>query len=196
MNIMICLSKVIYYCQLMYLRTFRICLGINELAPAHFSSASWQAALKKAIVELDLLTNIDMFLMEEKCIRGGIFHAIYQYTKANNKYVKDYEKNIESSYLMYWDVNRLSGLPILLQKLPVGGFKWVENTSQCSKDFIKNYNQDTDERYFLEVDVEYTEKLHNLHNNFPLLPEIMKNEKVEKLVANLQIKKLLCYNKH
>ena len=78
-----------------------------------------------------------MFLMEEKCIRGGIFHAIYQYTKANNKYMKDYEKNIESSYLMYWDVNRLSGLPISLQMLPVGGFKWVENTSQCSKDFIK-----------------------------------------------------------
>ena len=47
------------------------------------------------------------------------------------------------------------------------GFKWVENTFQCNKDFIENYNGDIDERYFLEVDIQYPEKLHNLHNDLP-----------------------------
>ena len=52
------------------------------------------------------------------------------------------------------------------QKLPVNGFKWVEETSQFNEDFIKTYNEEKDERYFLEVDLQYLEKLHNLHNNF------------------------------
>ena len=53
------------------------------------------------------------------------------------------------------------------QKLPVWGFKWVENTSQFSKDFIENYNEDSDEGYFLEVVVQYTETLHGIHNDLP-----------------------------
>ena len=70
---------------------------------------AWQGALKKPEVKLELLTDIDMLLMVEKVIRGGICHAIYRYAKANNKYVKDYDKNKESSYLKYWDVNYLYG---------------------------------------------------------------------------------------
>ena len=50
-----------------------------------------------------------MLLMIEKCIRGGIWHSIYRYAKANNKYIKDYDKNKESSYLQYWDANNLYG---------------------------------------------------------------------------------------
>ena len=69
----------------------------------------WQAALKKATVKLDLLTDIDMLLMVEKRIRGGICHSIYRYAKANNKYMKYYDKNKESSYIQYWDVNNLYG---------------------------------------------------------------------------------------
>ena len=71
------------------------------------------------------------------------------------------------------------------QKLPVYKFEWIKDTSQFDEDFIKNYNEETDERYFLVVDVQYPEKVYELHNDLPFLPERMQIEKVEKLVANL-----------
>ena len=74
------------------------------------------------------------------------------------------------------------------QKLPVNNFEWIKNTSQFNEDFIKNYNEESHEGYFLEVDVQYLEKLHELHNHLPFLPERMKIEKIEKLVANLHDK--------
>ena len=116
-----------------------------------------------------------MLLMVEKGIRGGICHSIYRYAKANNKYMKDYDKNKESSYLQYWDVNNLYGWA-MLQKLPVNNFEWIKDTSQFNEDFIKNYNEESDEGYFLEVDVQYPEKV---------LLERKKIKKVEKLVTNL-----------
>ena len=96
-----------------------------------------------------------MLLMVEKGIRGGRYHSIYQYAKANNKYMKDYDKNKESSYLQYWDVNNLYGWA-MSQKRPVNNFEWLENTSQFNEDFIKNYNEESDKGYFLEFDVQYT----------------------------------------
>ena len=54
----------------------------------------------------------------------------------------------------------------MLQKLPVHNFEWIKNTSQFNKDFIKNYNEESDERYFIEVDIQHSEKLHELHNDF------------------------------
>ena len=60
------------------------------------------------------------------------------------------------------------------QKLPVSNFGWIKDTSQFNEDFIKNYNEESDEGYFLEVDVQYPEKLHDFYNDLPLLPEIMK----------------------
>ena len=164
-----------------------MCLKIYELDPAKFLSApglAWQAALKKTKVKLDLLTDIDMLLMVEKGIRGGICHSIYRYAKANNKYMKDYDKNKESSYLQYWDVNNLYGWA-MSQKLPVNNFEWIKETSQFNEDFIKNYIEESDDGYFFEVDVQYLEMLHELHNNLPFLSERIKIEKVEKLVANL-----------
>ena len=74
------------------------------------------------------------------------------------------------------------------QKLLVNKFEWIEDTFLFNKHFIKNYNEESDEAYFLEVDVQYPEKLHELHNDLPLLPERMKLEKVKKLVANLHDK--------
>ena len=73
-----------------------------QLDPAIFFSAlglAWQATFKKTKIKFDLLTDINMWLMIEKVIRGGICHAIYRYRKANNKYMKDYDKNKESSYI-------------------------------------------------------------------------------------------------
>ena len=101
--------------------------------------------------------------------------------------MKDYDKNKESSYLQYWDVNNLYGWA-MSQKLPVNNFEWIKDTSQFNEDFMKNYNEESDEGYFLEVDVQYLEKLQELHNDLPFLPESMKIEKVEKLVANLHDK--------
>ena len=85
-----------------------------------------------------------MLLMIEKRIRGEICHAIHQYAKANNKYMKDYDKNKESSYLRYWDVNNLYGWA-MSQKFSVNNFQWIEDTSQFNEDFIKNYNEESDE---------------------------------------------------
>ena len=94
---MICILKVIHYFCRMFLKTFKkICLKIYQLDPAKFLSApglAWQAALKKTEVKLELLTDIDMLLMVKKGIRGGICNTIHRYAKANNKYVKDYNKN-------------------------------------------------------------------------------------------------------
>ena len=88
------------------------CVEIYELDPAHFLSApglAWQACLKKTKVELELLTDIDMLLMVEKGIRGKICRAIHTYAKVNNKYMKNYDKDITSSYLAYLDANNLYG---------------------------------------------------------------------------------------
>ena len=73
----------------------------------------------------------------------------------------------------------------MLQKLPINKFEWIEETSQFHEDFIKNYNEEGDEEYFLDVDVEYPGKLHELHNDLPFLPERNKIKKVEKLDTNL-----------
>ena len=99
-----------------------MCINIYKLDPAKFISApglAWQAALKNTKVKLDLLTDINML---EKGIRGGIYHSIYRYAKASNKYMKDYDRNKESSYLQYWDVNNLYGWP-MSQKLPEKNFE-------------------------------------------------------------------------
>ena len=103
-----------------------------------------------------------MLLMVEKGTRGGICHAIHMYAKANNKYMKDFDKNKESSYFQYWDVNNLYGWAIS-QKLPVNNFEWIKETSQFNEDLIKNYNEESDEEYFLEVDVQCPKELHELN---------------------------------
>ena len=79
---------------------------------------SWQACLKKTNVNLELLTAIDILLIIEAAIRGGMYQSVHRYAKANNKYMKNYDKNIESSYLMYLDTSNLYGWG-MSQKLPV-----------------------------------------------------------------------------
>ena len=149
------------------------CIEIYELDPAHFFSApalAWQACLKKTKVNLVLLTDIDMLLMVKKVIRGGICEAINRHAKANNKYMKNYNKNIMSSYLTYLDATILYGWA-MSQKLPINGFKWVEKLSKFNERFIKNYNENSDIGYFLEVDIDYPKELFNLHKDLPFLPE-------------------------
>ena len=167
------------------------CLEVYELDPAHFLSLpglAWQACLKKTKVELELLTDYDMLLMVEEGIRGGICHSIHRYAKANNKYMKDYNKNIESSYIQYLDANNLYGLA-MSQKLPRNNFKWVEDTSKINEGFIKSYNENSYKGYILEVDVKYPKEFHDLHSDLPFLPKKMKIDKCKKLVCDLRNKK-------
>ena len=89
--------------------------------------------------------------------------------------MKDYDKNKESSYLKYWDANNLYDWE-MSQKLPVNKFEWIGDTSQFNDNFIKNFNEECNEGYFLEVDVQYPEKLHKPHNDLPFLPERTKLE--------------------
>ena len=104
------------------------CMKNYELDPAHFVSLpglALQACLKKTNVELDLITDYDMLLMIEDGIRGGICHPIQCYAKANNKYMNDYYKNKESSYIQYLDANNLYGMA-MSEKLPIKGLNgWL-----------------------------------------------------------------------
>ena len=101
-----------------------------------------------------------------------MYHSIYRYAKANKKCMKAYDKCKESSYGQYWDANDLYGWK-MSQNLQVNNFEWIKNTSQFNKDLLKNYNEESDEGYFLGVDVQYLEKLHELHNDLPFLPKRM-----------------------
>ena len=128
------------------------------------------SGFKKTVIELDLLTDINMLLMVEKSIRGGIFNAVNHYTKANKKCMEDFEKTKEWQYLQYWDVNNLYG-STMSQTFPAFNFEWVEDTSQFNAVFIKNYDEKSGVTYILEVDVQYPKKLHKLHSDLPFLPE-------------------------
>ena len=107
-----------------------------------------------------------MLLMVQKGIRGGIFEATHRYVKANNKYMKNHDKNNESSYLKYLDANNLYGWA-MSQKLPKNGLKGQ----------------------FLEEYVEYPKTLFNSHKDLPFLPERKKVEKVEKLICSIEDKR-------
>ena len=180
---MICVFNTIHFCLLMYLKTLEINVLKHELDPAHFLSApglAWQACFKKTKAELELLTDIDMLLMVEKRARDGICSAIHRRAKANNKYMKNYNK----------DDNNLYGRAIS-QKLPANGFKWAKNLSKFNEIFIINYNligyiviQDIG--YILKVDIDYSKKLFNLHQDLPFLRERKRVNKVEKLICSIR----------
>ena len=122
--------------------------------------------------------------MVKKEIRGEICHAIHRYAKANNKYMKSYDKNKESSYIQYLDTNNFYGWA-MSQKLPVDSFKWKKNMLKFNEEFMKNYDEDGDKGYIFEVDVEYPKNFHDVHSDLPFLPERMKINKYSKLLCNL-----------
>ena len=87
--------------------------------------------------------------------------------------MEDFDKNKESPHIQYWDANNLYSLAIS-QRLLINNFDWIKHTSQFDGDFIKTYNEERDERYLYDVDVQYIEKLHKLHNHLLFLSERMK----------------------
>ena len=135
-----------------------------------------------------------MLMMVEKGITGGICQAVYRCAKANNKYMKNYDKSIKSSYIEYLDSNNLYGWA-MSQKMPVHDFEWIEKNdlSKFDEKFIKSYDESSDKGYILEVDVEYPKNLHKLHSDLPFLPERMKIEKVKRLVCTIEDKKTMLF---
>ena len=168
-----------------------LCIKIYGLDPAHYYTSpglAWDACLKLTGIELELLSNIDMLLMVENGIRGGISIISNRYGEANNKYMKDFNKNKLSKYLMYLDANNLYGCA-MSEKLPTNGFKWLSN-----KEIEKLYNNQVVQVWektpcILEVDLEYPENLHDLHNDYPFCPERVEcDNRVKKLIPNLRDK--------
>ena len=130
-----------------------------------------------------------MLMMIVKGIIGGICQAVYRHVKANNKYMKNYDKITESSYSEYVDSNNLYGWA-MSQKLALDRFEWVKGNdlSKFNESFMKNYDENSGKGYILEVDVKYPKHLHKLHSDLPFLPERKKIEKCNKLVCTLEDK--------
>ena len=103
--------------------------------------------------------------------------------------MKNYDKNITSSYIAYLDAKNLYG-QAMSQKLPINGFKLVEKSrlSRFNERFIKSYNENSDIGYFVEVDFDYTKELFNLYKDLPSLPERKKVNKVVKLLCSIEDK--------
>ena len=151
------------------------CLEYYKLDPCHYFTSpglSWDAMLKMTNIKLELMTDIDMFQFIEKGLRGGISYIANRYSKANNKYMKEYYENKPSKYIMYLDANNLYGWA-MSQYLPTGGFKWMTQKQIDNIDLAK-YKEDSKNGLILEVDLKYPQDLHNFHNDYPLAPEKVK----------------------
>ena len=165
-----------------------LCIKSYKLDPAYFSSLpgfAWQACLKKAGLKLELISDIDVLMIEEG-IKGGMYHSVLRHAKANVKYMKDYDENKDDSLLIYTDYTNLYG-KAMSEKLPVDGFEWIEDISRIDEDFIKNYDEDSDVGYFIKADIECPKELHNKHSDLPFLHKRMKVNKCKKLVCNLYV---------
>ena len=150
-----------------------------KLDPAHYvtiPSLSWSAGLKVTKVKLQLINDIDQANFVDRCLIGGYAAVVEHYAKANNKYLEDYDSEKPSSYILSTDCTNQYGAA-MKQYLPTGGFKWVENISRFSEDYIKTLQPDQAIGYFIEADLEYPDYLHDAHNSFPLGPEKAKIRK-------------------
>ena len=153
----------------------KTCLQYYKLDPCHYFTSpglSWDAMLKMTDIKLELMTDVDMFQFIEKGMRGGTSYIANRYGKANNKYMKTYDKKAPSKYIMYLDANNLYGWA-MSQYLPTGGFRWM-TTKQIDKIDLSKYNENSKKGLILEVDLEYPKELHDLHNDYPLAPEKVK----------------------
>ena len=123
--------------------------------------------LKVTGSKLERIFAIDMYLFIEKGLRGGIYDIAKRYSKANNKYMKNYDPIKPSTYIPYLDMNNLYGRA-MSGYLPYGGFKWLKNVDDFDVNSVSEKNPIG---YFLNVDLKYPDILHLLHNDYPLAPE-------------------------
>ena len=157
-------------------KSFRkTCLQYYKLDPCHYFTSpglSWDAMLKMTNIKLELMTDVDMFQFIEKGMRGGVSYIANRYGKANNKYMNKYNEKAPSKYIMYLDANNLYGWA-MSQYLPTGNFRWMTDKKINKVDLAK-YKENGKKGLILEVDLEYPQELHNLHNDYPVTPEKVK----------------------
>ena len=171
----------------------KVCQEKYGLDPAHYYSApglSWDALLKKTGVELDLLTDMDMHLMIERGMRGGISMASKRDAKANNPQFEGYDPTQPTNYITYLDANNLYGWAMSLP-LPKKGFLWKR--VMPTEEQIMKMKWNSKKGWILEVDLEYPAHLHDAHNDYPLAPEkkVIKPEQMSeyqrRLMADLEL---------
>ena len=149
----------------------KVCQDKYGLDPAHYYSApglSWDALLKKTGVELELLTDMDMHLMIERGMRGGISMASKRHAKANNPRVEGYDPAKPTNYITYLDANNLYGWAMSLP-LPKKNFHWKR--VMPTEEQIMKMKWNSKKGWIVEVDLEYPAHLHDAHNDYPLAPE-------------------------
>ena len=172
------------------------CLKHYKLDPAHYYTSpglAWDACLKTTGQKLQLLHDYDMLMMFERGIRGGITHISKRYSEVNNKYMKSYNPEKKSRFIQYLDANNLYGWA-MSQNLPTHGFKWMKDITleKVDKILVKtNHSMKNNGKkgYIFEVDLEYPEKLWETHNDYPLAPETIKVNGVEKLICHFKPRK-------
>ena len=145
-------------------------LKYYELDPCHYFSSpglSCNAMLKITVGKLEKISDIDKYFFIEKGLRVGISYIAKRYAKANNKYMNDYDPKKPSKFVTYRDMNNLYGWA-MSEYLPNGEFKWLKNVDGFD---VMSISGKRSTGYFLEVDLEYPNELHELHSDYPLAPE-------------------------
>ena len=130
---------------------------------------SWDAMLEMTKIELEKTNDSDKYMVFEQGMRGGTSYVNKRFSEANNKYCPNYDKEKPKKYIIYLDMNNLYGCA-MSQYLPYGGFKWVKNIDKI-KQKLMNIKSNSSTGYILEVDLEYPQELHDIHNDYPLAPE-------------------------
>ena len=125
--------------------------------------------LKMTKIELEKINDPDKYMFFEQGMRGGVSYINKRYSKANNKYCPDYDKTKPEKYIIYLDMNNLYGCA-MSQYLPYANFKWIKNIDKI-KQKLMNIRSSSSTGYVLEVDLEYLQELHDIHNDYPLAPE-------------------------
>ena len=167
-----------------------VCLDNYKLDPAWYLTApglSWDAMLRVTGIKLELLTDPYMLMMVENGTRGGVSMISNRYSEANNKYMDSYDDAKPSKYIQYLDANNLYGWA-MSEKMPYKDFKWVDIKNTSVEEVLSKVLLDEDLGYILEVDLEYPSELHDLHNDYPLAPETVVLNRVNKLTPNLRNK--------
>ena len=150
----------------------QLCLDYYGLDCCHYMSLpgfSWDAMLKMTKVNIEYMTDIDMYTFIEKNLRGGVTTVNHRQFKANNSYLNDFDSNKPTSFIHYVDANNLYGKS-MSYKLPYKNFRWVKKEEFDLMDFSK-IDPEGDTCYILEVDIHYPSHLHNYHNDYPLAVE-------------------------
>ena len=183
----------------------KTCLKHYNLDPAHYYTSpglAWDACLKETGQQLQMLHDYDMLMMFEKGVQGGITHISKRYAEANNKYMKDFDPDEPATFIQYLDANNLYGWA-MSQSLPTHGFKWMkeptiekvmkilEDMNDSMNNTKKNTKKTTEHKkgYIFEVDLEYPKDLWKSHNDYPVAPEKMTVNGVEKLICHFKPRK-------